>query len=81
MATTKTAANGSNGDGEVSVGMVHSSSFGDLNLTSDGVRIIVKDVTYEVPSFKDKKEMAKLLSRVSGIFNPGEMTALLGERG
>lgn len=58
-------------------GMVHSASFGDLDMASDGVRVTVKDLTYRVPSFKDKKEMAKLLSDVSGIFNPGEMTALL----
>ena len=33
---------------------------------------------YRVPSFKDKKTDAELLSDVSGVFNPGEMVALLG---
>jgi ABC-type multidrug transport system ATPase subunit len=34
-----------------------------------------------VPSFKDKKTDAELLSNVSGVFNPGEMVALLGPSG
>ena len=32
-------------------------------------------------SFRDKKETAVLLNDVSGMFNPGEMTALLGPSG
>uniref|UniRef100_A0A7S0SD37 ABC transporter domain-containing protein n=1 Tax=Mantoniella antarctica TaxID=81844 RepID=A0A7S0SD37_9CHLO len=62
-------------------GMVESASFADLNMSSGGVRITVKGLTYSVPSFKDKKEVAQLLTDVSGIFNPGEMTALLGPSG
>ena len=61
--------------------MVESASFADLNMSSGGVRITVKGLTYSVSSFKDKKEVAQLLTDVSGIFNPGEMTALLGPSG
>jgi hypothetical protein len=58
-------------------GVVHSASFGDLNLQGDGVRITVKDLTYQVPSFKDKKVMANLLRDVSGIFNPAGRSGLV----
>jgi ABC-type multidrug transport system ATPase subunit len=46
-----------------------------------GVVVVAKDLTYEVASFKDKGVKARLLSNVNGLFNPGEMTALLGPSG
>jgi ABC-type multidrug transport system ATPase subunit len=57
-------------------------SFADLTLlNTKGIRVTVRNLTYTVQSFRDKKETAVLLNDVSGMFNPGEMTALLGPSG
>ena len=57
-------------------------SFADLTLlNTKGIRVTVRNLTYAVQSFRDKKETAVLLNDVSGMFNPGEMTALLGPSG
>ena len=63
-------------------GVATRSSFADLKvLNTKGIRVTVRNLTYTVQSFRDKKETAVLLSDVSGMFNPGEMTALLGPSG
>ena len=62
-------------------GMKHAASFAALNMDTQGIRITVENLSYRVPSFKDKKTDAELLSDVSGVFNPGEMVALLGPSG
>ena len=57
-------------------------SFADLTvLNARGIRVTVRNLTYTVPSFRDKRATATLLRDVSGVFNPGEMTALLGPSG
>ena len=57
-------------------------SFADLTLlNTKGIRVTVRNLTYAVQSFRDKKETAVLLNDVSSMFNPGEMTALLGPSG
>lgn len=40
-----------------------------------------QELTYTVKSHHDKKVDISLLSRVSGFFNPGEMSALMGPSG
>ena len=62
-------------------GMKHAASFAALDMDTQGIRITVENLSYRVPSFKDKKTDAELLSNVSGVFNPGEMVALLGPSG
>lgn len=63
-------------------GVATRGSFADLKvLNTKGIRVTVRNLTYTVQSFRDKKETAVLLSDVSGMFNPGEMTALLGPSG
>ena len=63
-------------------GVATRGSFADLKvLNTKGIRVTVRNLTYTVQSFRDKKETAFLLSDVSGMFNPGEMTALLGPSG
>ena len=62
-------------------GMKHAASFAALDMDTQGIRITVENLSYRVPSFKDKKTDAELLSDVSGVFNPGEMVALLGPSG
>ena len=62
-------------------GMKHAASFAALDIDTQGIRITVENLSYRVPSFKDKKTEAELLSNVSGVFNPGEMVALLGPSG
>ena len=63
-------------------GVATRGSFADLKvLNTKGIRVTVRNLTYTVQSFRDKKEAAVLLSDVSGMFNPGEMTALLGPSG
>ena len=62
-------------------GMKHAASFAALDMDTQGIRITVEKLSYRVPSFKDKKTDAELLSNVSGVFNPGEMVALLGPSG
>ena len=62
-------------------GMKHAASFAALDIDTQGIRITVENLSYRVPSFKDKKTDAELLSNVSGVFNPGEMVALLGPSG
>ena len=61
--------------------MKHAASFAALDIDTQGIRITVENLSYRVPSFKDKKTEAELLSNVSGVFNPGEMVALLGPSG
>ena len=61
--------------------MKHAASFAALDMDTQGIRITVENLSYRVPSFKDKKTDAELLSDVSGVFNPGEMVALLGPSG
>ena len=57
-------------------------SFADLTLlNARGIRVTVRNLTYTVTSFRDKRATATLLRDVSGVFNPGEMTALLGPSG
>ena len=64
------------------IGVATRGSFADLKvLNTKGIRVTVRNLTYTVQSFRDKKETAVLLSDVSGMFNPGEMTALLGPSG
>ena len=47
-------------------------SFADLTLlNTKGIRVTVRNLTYTVQSFRDKKETAVLLNDVSGMFNPG----------
>ena len=41
----------------------------------------VQELTYTVKSHHDKKVEVALLKRVSGFFNPGEMSALMGPSG
>ena len=65
----------------VKQGMKHAASFAALDMDTQGIRITVENLSYRVPSFKDKKTDAELLSDVSGVFNPGEMVALLGPSG
>ena len=65
----------------VKQGMKHAASFAALDMDTQGIRITVENLSYRVPSFKDKKMDAELLSDVSGVFNPGEMVALLGPSG
>ena len=63
-------------------GVATRGSFADLKvLNTKGIRVSVRNLTYTVQSFRDKKETAVLLNDVSGMFNPGEMTALLGPSG
>ena len=63
-------------------GVTTRGSFADLKvLNTKGIRVTVRNLTYTVQSFRDKKETAVLLNDVSGMFNPGEMTALLGPSG
>ena len=62
-------------------GMKHAASFAALDMDTQGIRITVENLSYRVPSFKDKKTDAELLSNVSGVFNPGEVVALLGPSG
>ena len=62
-------------------GMKHAASFAALDMDTQGIRITVENLSYRVPSFKDKKTDPELLSNVSGVFNPGEMVALLGPSG
>lgn len=40
-----------------------------------------QELTYTVKSHHDKKVEVSLLTRVSGFFNPGEMSALMGPSG
>ena len=61
--------------------MKHAASFAALDMDTDGIRITVENLSYRVSSFKDKKTEVELLSNVSGVFNPGEMVALLGPSG
>ena len=64
------------------IGVATRGSFADLKvLNTKGIRVTVRNLTYTVQSFRDKKETAVLLNDVSGMFNPGEMTALLGPSG
>ena len=65
----------------VKQGRKHAASFAALDMDTQGIRITVENLSYRVPSFKDKKTDAELLSDVSGVFNPGEMVALLGPSG
>ena len=65
----------------VKQGMKHAASFAALDMDTQGIAITVENLSYRVPSFKDKKTDAELLSDVSGVFNPGEMVALLGPSG
>lgn len=46
-------------------------------ITSSGAQ----ELTYTVKSHHDKKVEVSLLTRVSGYFNPGEMSALMGPSG
>ena len=64
------------------IGVATRGSFAALKvLNTKGIRVSVRNLTYTVQSFRDKKETAVLLNDVSGMFNPGEMTALLGPSG
>ena len=71
----------SSADVEIGTGMKHAASFAALAMDTNGIRITVENLTYRVPSFVDKKTEVELLSNISGIFNPGSMTALLGPSG
>lgn len=44
---------------------------------SQGLRILMKDLTYTVPSNTKKGEVAHLLRDVSAFLEPGQMTALV----
>ncbi|KAG2427597.1 hypothetical protein HXX76_012251 [Chlamydomonas incerta] len=49
--------------------------------SSKGLRILMKDLTYTVPSNTKKGEVAYLLRDVSAFLEPGQMTALMGPSG
>ncbi|KAG2446852.1 hypothetical protein HYH02_008009 [Chlamydomonas schloesseri] len=49
--------------------------------SSQGLRILMKDLTYTVPSNTKKGEVAYLLRDVNAFLEPGQMTALMGPSG
>ncbi|PNH05918.1 ABC transporter G family member 18 [Tetrabaena socialis] len=51
------------------------------NLGSSGLRILMKDLSYHVPSNSQKGQRAYLLKNVSAYLEPGQMTALMGPSG
>lgn len=51
------------------------------SFAADGLRIVIKDLSYHVPSMTNKKERAYLLKKVSGYIEPSMMTALMGPSG
>ncbi|PNH05921.1 ABC transporter G family member 18 [Tetrabaena socialis] len=51
------------------------------NLGSSGLRILMKDLSYHVPSNSQKGQRAYLLKDVSAYLEPGQMTALMGPSG
>ena len=46
-----------------------------------GTRVSFQDVDYIVRNQANRKEKLKILSQVSGFFNPGEMVAVMGPSG
>ncbi|KXZ50089.1 hypothetical protein GPECTOR_18g66 [Gonium pectorale] len=59
-----------------------SSSHGAANgALSSGLRILMKDLSYHVPSNTQRGQRAYLLNGVSAFLEPGQMTALMGPSG
>lgn len=54
-------------------------STGERSNTSPqlGLRILMKDLSYHVPSNKNRRERAYLLKDVNAFLEPGQMTALV----
>ena len=50
-------------------------------LPYQGTRVTFQDVEYIVRNQANRREKLKILSQVSGYFNPGEMAAVMGPSG
>ena len=48
-----------------------------VSASSPGLRILMKDLSYHVPSNTAKGERAYLLKEISAFLEPGQMTALV----
>ena len=50
-------------------------------VTAGGTRVSFQDVDYIVRNQANRRDKLKILSQVSGFFNPGEMVAVMGPSG